>query len=176
MAEQENYGEPWDAKFDELRDRGGEAIIRAIVDEEEGCRCDCDEDKLRRIVACVNACRGVPTELLNSHPVVVDVGVSKGPGLATACVAIVGDPQFISEVQEIAKDAHRAVACRRLLDGVSTEDIEEFLKTGNEESAAIIGMSLSRMAATSRECNWPARGKARRAEGRQVGEGKGEGS
>lgn len=70
------YGEPWTVydKAPQLVNASGQHILelREVRPQEHDGRVsirvsDPDPDQLRRIVACVNACAGTPTDVLESH-------------------------------------------------------------------------------------------------------------
>lgn len=79
MAEQEmcgEFGEPWRTEkqstsdyreFASLVDRDGMGLVTVGPEVYESCWYDIDEDKLHRIIACVNACAGIPTERLEKY-------------------------------------------------------------------------------------------------------------
>ncbi len=59
-------------KYLDIVDANGDSVIRVRnEDREEGSNIDCHPDTIHRIAACVNACRGIPTEELEDRLAII---------------------------------------------------------------------------------------------------------
>lgn len=64
------YGEPWKYAFDSICDASGKWLIEHDINDpvaEPPDRVDLSQDQMKRIVACINFCRELPTEWLQQR-------------------------------------------------------------------------------------------------------------
>ncbi len=64
MSEPTDFGEPWVLADGKVMTRHAEAVVDVEVRVGRFEKIELDLDQVRRIIACVNFCRNIPTEVL----------------------------------------------------------------------------------------------------------------
>jgi hypothetical protein len=113
MTDQEKcgeFGEPWVFTYDSTS--GYDCMWGAYKIEPAGIYIDTvkeyepreETQRLpRRVVACVNACAGIPTYILENCTVIADITTYGKVHPAMAFAAIGGDPELVAKVLEFAE-------------------------------------------------------------------------